>query len=189
MTGRPPATNHDAIARVALDLFIKDGYDAVTMDNIAVAAGISRTTLWRYYRTKGEVLWVHREERLARLRATLAAQPPGMPVAEGAVGAWRTSVAVRPEQVALEKARLRFAVKVPSTATSIWTTYRSFGRAFVEYVASRRGGSPDDAENQAIGMMIWAALWTASEQWAFSEDASPDAHYDRVLTLLQGLAG
>jgi AcrR family transcriptional regulator len=43
------------VAETALDLFLKDGYEQTTVDDICAAAGISRSTFFRYFATKEAV--------------------------------------------------------------------------------------------------------------------------------------
>jgi AcrR family transcriptional regulator len=44
------------ITDVGIGLFIKRGYDATTLDEIAAAAGISRRTFFYYFKSKDEIL-------------------------------------------------------------------------------------------------------------------------------------
>lgn len=44
------------IADAGIRLFLAQGYDATTLDMIAVAAGISRRTFFHYFRSKDEIL-------------------------------------------------------------------------------------------------------------------------------------
>ena len=44
------------IAEVGLNLFLANGYDATTLDEIAAAAGISRRTVFYYFKSKDEIL-------------------------------------------------------------------------------------------------------------------------------------
>lgn len=44
------------ISEVAQELFVSQGYDATTVDQIAAAAGMSRRTFFRYFSTKEDVL-------------------------------------------------------------------------------------------------------------------------------------
>lgn len=45
------------VATAALDLFSVKGYDSTTVDDIAVAAGISRRTFFRQFRAKEDVVF------------------------------------------------------------------------------------------------------------------------------------
>lgn len=47
------------IAEVGLELFLTKGYDATTLDEIAVAAGISRRTFFYYFKSKTDILLAH----------------------------------------------------------------------------------------------------------------------------------
>lgn len=57
MSGRPrdPGVD-DAILRVTMELVGEGGYGAVSMEAIAARAGISKQTVYRRYRGKGEVI-------------------------------------------------------------------------------------------------------------------------------------
>ncbi|MFJ2158062.1 TetR family transcriptional regulator [Streptomyces sp. NPDC087856] len=46
----------DELAQVALDRFRRDGFDNVTFDDLAAAAGVSRSTVLRYFGSKEEVV-------------------------------------------------------------------------------------------------------------------------------------
>jgi AcrR family transcriptional regulator len=57
MSGRPRDTGvDDAILRVTMELVGEGGYSAVSMEGIAARAGISKQTVYRRYRSKGEVI-------------------------------------------------------------------------------------------------------------------------------------
>ncbi|WP_043626935.1 TetR/AcrR family transcriptional regulator [Nonomuraea candida] len=57
MVGRPRSeTSRRAILRAALDLCERDGYQNVTLKGIAQAAGTGRQTVYRWWRTKAEVM-------------------------------------------------------------------------------------------------------------------------------------
>src|SRR5690606_34331407 len=72
--------NRAEVAAVALDLFDRRGFDEVTVDEIAEAAGISRRTFFRYFESKEDAALPAEEERLETLCELLAARPPDEPV-------------------------------------------------------------------------------------------------------------
>ncbi|SNQ46614.1 TetR family transcriptional regulator [Frankia canadensis] len=56
-----------AIARAALDVFVREGYARASVDAIAVAAGVSKRTIYDYYGDKERLF-------LSAIRETMAAQ-------------------------------------------------------------------------------------------------------------------
>jgi AcrR family transcriptional regulator len=64
---------------VALRLFEQDGFDEVTIDEIASQAQISVRTFYRYFPSKEDVLQVQIDRRSKALRAALAARPTDEP--------------------------------------------------------------------------------------------------------------
>ncbi|WP_404818941.1 TetR family transcriptional regulator [Streptomyces phaeolivaceus] len=44
------------LAQVAFELFLRDGFDKVTLDDLASAAGVSRSTFLRYFGTKEDAV-------------------------------------------------------------------------------------------------------------------------------------
>jgi len=77
------------LQRAALDLVAARGFDHVTIDDIAAAADVSKTTFYRYFATKEDVLLGNRAEKLELLRIVLAAQPADAPPLEAVRAAVR----------------------------------------------------------------------------------------------------
>ncbi len=71
--GRPPRADPTEIGLVALHLFTDRGLDSVTMDEVAVAAGISRRTLFRVFPTKASIVWGGMTEFTRELQARVKA--------------------------------------------------------------------------------------------------------------------
>lgn len=77
----------ERIDRVALELFARDGYDAVTVEAIAAEVGVSLSTLFRHVPSKEELLVGGvRTGRVAIVRA-FAERPADEPVSDGLVAA------------------------------------------------------------------------------------------------------
>ncbi|MFB9313778.1 TetR family transcriptional regulator [Nocardioides plantarum] len=77
----------ERIDRVALELFARDGYEAVTVEAIAAEVGVSLSTLFRHVASKEDLLvGVVRTGRAAIVRA-FAERPADEPVGDGLVAA------------------------------------------------------------------------------------------------------
>ncbi|GAA3742933.1 AcrR family transcriptional regulator [Spinactinospora alkalitolerans] len=66
-------TRSRAVVVTALRLFAERGYEATTMDDIAVAAGVSRSTLFRHFGSKDDILFSDQEQLLESVRRHLRA--------------------------------------------------------------------------------------------------------------------
>ncbi|MER6130248.1 helix-turn-helix domain-containing protein [Streptomyces sp. NPDC001795] len=76
----------ERLVRAALDLFTEQGYDATTVNEIADRAGLTKTTFFRHFPDKREVLFAGQEVH-ARLLADAITQAAGPATPLQAVGA------------------------------------------------------------------------------------------------------
>jgi AcrR family transcriptional regulator len=88
MTGQRPAglrerkkrATRDAIAATARRLFAERGFDAVTVAEVAVAAGVSEKTVFNHFAAKEDLVFAGGDTGTARLLAAIAERPPGTSV-------------------------------------------------------------------------------------------------------------
>ena len=59
------------IAETAADLFRRHGFDAVTVESVAQAAGVSKKTVFNYFPTKEDLVFDRTEDRLSGLLAAV----------------------------------------------------------------------------------------------------------------------
>ncbi|MBO1770599.1 TetR/AcrR family transcriptional regulator, partial [Agrococcus sp. TF02-05] len=71
--GRPRASSPATIHEAALELFLERGYGAVSVDDIARRAGVSRGTVFSYCESKADALWVALDAAIARAGEALEA--------------------------------------------------------------------------------------------------------------------
>lgn len=70
--GRPTEADTRHIAQVALRLFERNGFEAVTMEEVAKAASVSRRTLFRHFPSKADLVWAGMDEVLGVLKSLAA---------------------------------------------------------------------------------------------------------------------
>ncbi|WP_306213415.1 acyl-CoA-like ligand-binding transcription factor [Actinoplanes sp. RD1] len=63
------------LTEVAIDLFRRDGFDRVTVNDVAEAAGVSRSTFLRYFGTKEEAVLSTSDEHEAEVAEALRKRP------------------------------------------------------------------------------------------------------------------
>lgn len=161
------------IAQHALALFAARGFDDVTVDDIAAAAGVSRRTFFRYFDTKEDALLPGDASRLERLRDALRARPS----AEGPFDAVRGAVLELAQDYEtgsdefLQQARLVLAT--PSVhARSL--EHQAEWEAVIRGFAAERAGQPEASLlPQLLAAGCMAGLRAALTTW-LHEDGRPD---------------
>jgi AcrR family transcriptional regulator len=63
------------ITRTAMELFLRHGFEATTIDDIATAAGISRRSFFRYFGTKEDIVLGDLAARGELIRKELEGRP------------------------------------------------------------------------------------------------------------------
>lgn len=69
-----------AIRAAALELFEREGFDKVSVDQVAAAANVSRTTFFNFFPTKEAVVFDADPEQVAQWQALLASRPADEPL-------------------------------------------------------------------------------------------------------------
>jgi TetR/AcrR family transcriptional regulator, regulator of mycofactocin system len=163
--GRPSVTSRQDIEQCALTLFQTHGYAETTILMIAEAAGVSRTSFFRYYGSKSELIWAPFDEHTAQLRTLLSQGSITMStmdvVRQGVVGAMRFSIDPAGTWVQ------RFAVMDSSVDLSAQLSahWDGWATAIAEYVAARTGASPADLVPRAVGGAMQAAFIALLRGW------------------------
>ncbi len=182
--GRPASTSRQDVARAALDLFARQGYDATTVDEIAAAVGISRRTFFRYFESKPDVVWGEFDAELVRLRARLDEAPatePLMDVVRRSVMATNRFGAGE-----LEELRIRMVLigTVPTLVAHSAVRYQEWCDVVAGFAAGRMGGSPDDLGPQTVARAALGAAMAAFACWARSDGDDLVSEVDRAFRLL-----
>ena len=107
----------DDVARIAIRLFAERGYDTVSVDEIAEAAGMSQRTFFRYFATKDEVLRRYRRSLRQGLVQALKARPKG----EGPVAALRAAYEQTSHVEPGDRPRVHAVARVLVAAPDLWS--------------------------------------------------------------------
>ena len=168
--GRPGATSHAEIERVAFDLFNEQGFAETTMREIADAVGVGRRTLFRYFESKNDIPWGQFDRTLDGFREILAAMPEDLPLHQAVhhgVVAFNDFPADAQES---HRARMRLILETPELQAHSVLRYREWRAVVAEFAAGRMGTAADDPLAQLAGHVALALALAAYERWLASDE-------------------
>jgi len=169
----------------AVDLFTEQGYDATTVAQIAERAGVTRSTFFRHFADKREVL-VAGQETLSQLLAEGIAEAPAgaSPLEAVAAGLVRASTAMGPLNRALG-ARLTAAVAA-SNELQERDALKSVGLAAAMTSALLARGVPDPTAHLA-GELGVLAFKRGYAEWSDGDRDDEDDLAQHALAALEAL--
>jgi mycofactocin system transcriptional regulator len=172
------------VARAALDLFQRQGYEETTVSEIAAAVGVSRRTFFRYYDSKRDVVWGEFDAELVRLASQLRQAEAGEPMLD----VLRRAVMATNRFGAGELGELRIRIgligSVPSLVAHSAVRYAEWCQVVAEFVAGRTGCTPDDLVPQTVARACLGAAMAAFSGWARHDTDDLIAALDRAFRLL-----
>jgi AcrR family transcriptional regulator len=175
----------DRLTIAAFELFEAQGYEQTTIDDIASRAGVGRTTFFRTFRTKDEVVFPDHERILTAvgdlLRRTMASDPTRA-VRDATVFVLRQHLA-QPE---LARSRYRLTAVVPSLRDREISSVSGYQRLFYEHF--RRSHPDDSLQAELLAATCVTVHNHILRQWLRDPFADPEArltrHLDAVLARL-----
>jgi TetR/AcrR family transcriptional regulator, regulator of mycofactocin system len=163
--GRRRVTSRAELEQAAFGLFAAQGFDATTVDEIAVAAGIGRRTFFRYFPSKNDIPWGAFEDELERMRVRLKACPPEVPLMDAIRLALIDFNRVSPAQIPLHRRRMELILRVPTLLAHSTLRFAAWRAVVAEFVAERTGRRPDDLAPQTIAHAVLGVAVAAYEHW------------------------
>ena len=110
--GRPVTTDPAAVGLTALKMFHEKGIDKVTMDDVAIEAGISRSNLFRVFPSKAAVVWGGMHEFTAELERELN-QSEELSIVRKLHNSWVKAMHVLDESLETVRLRLKLIASSP----------------------------------------------------------------------------
>ena len=137
-----PASARDRLVAAAFDLFDERGFDETTVDDIARAAGVGRTTFFRHFGSKEAVIFPEHDELLARIAARLDA---GDPDARDAAVTEAARLVLRYYVGEGDRARIRYRLisSVPVLKTREIASIRQYQSLFARALSGWTADDPD----------------------------------------------
>jgi TetR/AcrR family transcriptional regulator, regulator of mycofactocin system len=160
------------IERAALELFRLEGFERVTIDDVAAAAGISRRTFFRCFATKADAVWGDFAAHVARLERLLAAADPAQPVLASVCAAYVEVNDYPAADLPQLRERMRLILGEPALQAHSQLRHAEIDRVVAEHVARRTGAAPGDLVPCLVATTTRAAATTAFELWLADDAAS-----------------
>jgi len=155
-----------ALADAAMHLFEERGFHAVTVDEIAAAADVSRRTFFRYFPTKEAAVFARREDQLELFRVHLMESKADAPFdgIRDALLSVADDYHEQRERILREQRVVRAA---PSLMTHDLEVDRAFEAVITEHlVQGSRRTVGDRRRARMLAAMIVGAVRVVIEEWA-----------------------
>ncbi|MEU0495273.1 mycofactocin system transcriptional regulator [Mycobacterium sp. NPDC006124] len=162
--GRRRSTTGDHITNVALELFADRGFDEVSVDDVARAAGIARRTLFRYYSSKNAIPWGDFDAHLDHMRQLLDAVPADATTAVALRSALLAFNSFDDAETAHHRQRMRVILETDALQAHSMTMYAGWRAVIAEFVAHRLHLEPGDLVPQTTA---WSMLGVALSAYAY----------------------
>jgi mycofactocin system transcriptional regulator len=179
--GRKPSTTHAELEAVAVDLFVSQGFDETSIDEIAAAAGIARRTFFRYYPSKSDLVWGEFDAELVRLQIWFDTTPPEVPMMEAIHKAVLEFNRLPPEEVAQHRRRMCLILGVPTLLANSTLRFAQWRAVVAAFAAQRLGMQADDLLPDVVAYSTLGATLAAYGQWLQVEKADLTALLDEAL--------
>ncbi|MFB6990126.1 TetR/AcrR family transcriptional regulator [Streptomyces sp. NPDC056304] len=175
-----------AIRRATYRLISEQGYDATTIEQIAEAAEVSPSTVFRYFATKEDIVLTDEYDPImeAELRNRPADEPPLASLRFITTEALTAFLASEEEEL---RQRTRLMVEVPAIRARMTETMSDTAKVLAQALADRSGRSPDDLEVRVFIAAVLGALREATLYWGeHGQEGDLITVINRALDTLEG---
>ena len=183
------ASLRDRLAAAAFELFEDHGFENTTVDDIAQRAGVGRTTFFRIYRSKEDVIFPEHDQLLAQMDARLAAATPEtreIAISEAARVVLRHYLKEGPHA----RTRYRLTRAVPALRSREVAGMLQYQHLFARYLRRWCANQTDgDLRAEVVAVAVVAAHNHVLRRWLRDESAAPEDEFDHAMALaLEGLS-
>lgn len=170
--GRRRSTTPQHISDVAIDLFSTRGFDGVSVDDVARAAGIARRTLFRYYASKNAIPWGDFDAHLTKLRDLLDRVDVDTRLGDALRATLLAFNTFDECETARHRRRMRVILQTDELQAYSMTMYAGWRGVIAEFVAKRSETKVTDLLPQTVAWLTLGAALSAYERWLGDESLS-----------------
>lgn len=169
------------LIEAAFALFEEHGYDTTTVDQIAERAGVGRTTFFRTFGSKEDVIFPHHDDLLTSIKHRLASstqQTALVAVTEAA----RLVLQHYLDEGELALSRYRLTRTVPALRAREIAGMLQYQQAFREFIHHWMGRGPDTALRAELmaGAVVTAHNY-ALRRWLRGLTDTPETEFDQAM--------
>jgi AcrR family transcriptional regulator len=177
----------ERLRQAAFTLFEKQGYDATTVDQIAELAGVGRSTFFRMFRSKEDVIFPDHTDVLTRVRARLAtATVESTPTA--VTEAARLVLRRYLDEGELARSRYRLTRSIPALRAREIAQMQQYQREFREFVRGWTDEEPGrDLRAELLASAIVVAHNHVLRRWLRGQTETPEADFDEAMAAVTSL--
>lgn len=161
----------ERLERAALDLFVEHGYDATTVAEIADRAGLTKSTFFRHFADKREVLFGGQDMLAELFRDAIQAAPPSATTADCLAAALESvAVAFTPDRHDLAPQRQAVIAANSELQERQLLKRARLASAMAEALRARRAGEVSARLAAEVGVLAFSAAYA---RWAVPENSQP----------------
>ncbi|MFF2557048.1 TetR/AcrR family transcriptional regulator [Nocardia sp. NPDC058058] len=183
------------IQRIALDLFERHGYREVTVERVATAAGVSPSSIYRYFGTKEMlVLYDEADPQILEVLRTAGdggiATPAELLALTRALAPILIDTLITPELERRTRMRMQHALTYPEIRDRQVRQMRELEAQFLALLAERSGRDANDLQLRiAVATAIWGCM-ASLDHWAGTDFAVPmrQVYTEALDSILSALA-
>ena len=171
----------ERLVDAAFSRFKESGFERTTVDHIAERAGVGRTTFFRHFGSKEQVIFPDHDGLLAAIRSRLSTSRPEtavVAVSEAARGVLEHYLAEG------ERARERYALTrtVAALRDRERAGIQQYERLFAEFIHGWLGGAPETAlRTQLLANAVVTAHNHVLRGWLRREVEDPQVAFDTAM--------
>ena len=176
-----PPSSGLRLERAALELFLESGYDAVTIEQIARAAGLSSRTFFRHFPSKADLLTASARRRYGAVCDEMARRPRFESTFTALCESFVEGALFDPQEAELAVLQRRLLRTQPGVAERLREGAEPMGDRLTSIVAQRLDLDPrSDITADLVVRLVRSAARSAQEAW-LARTASSDLPDERVL--------